>query len=924
MSVLLVSHDGARFLPRVLSDLAAQTVPPSAVVAVDTGSRDDSVRLLTAATPRVVTLPRSSTYAAAVRAGLAEIPPDPGAWVWLLHDDSAPAADALERLLAWVEDHPDSTVLGPKLREWPSLRRLLEVGVTVSGGGRRETGLERGEYDSGQHDEPRAALAVNTAGMLVRRDVLDSLGFDDALPVVGADLDFGWRANRAGHRVQVVPHAVVFHAEASVHGIRDGTRGRAGRRRRDREAALHLLLANAAAPWVPLVVLRQLLGGLSRALALLLVRAPRESLAELQALGAVLLRPGRLLAARRARRSSAVLPARSVRPLLPPPWLPLRHGLDELAGIGAAAAAAVRGPVEGPSAGRRLRGSPGAWVVLALLVLALVAGPVGWGRGTLFGGALLPAPDGAGAWWSAYLERTHDLATGSTRPAPAYLLPLAVLATLLLGSARLAVDLLVVGVAPLAAWGAYRFLLPLTRDRWSAAWGAATYAVLPVLVGAVAQGRLGTLAATVLLPWLAGSARGLLAPSLQRRRQAAWRTSLWLAAVAAFVPLAWLVALVLTLVAVGVLAVHGVGRGKDAGLDADRWVPLLLPVPVSAVLCLPWSALVWSGAPGDGVRSVLLGEAGLPAPGLAAAAAPLGVGPVWVLLLLAVSAAAALVPGRTRPQVLVAWLVSLVGLAGLRLLAGAEVDLRGGGAAPVWTGGLLVLTAGAWVGAVAAGLGGVRPRSRPGSGTQAAAALVCAGALVVPLAGALWWVALAADGPVRRGDPAAGVPAYVDDAAERDPAAGALVLTGTADAGYEVAIRRDHGLTVGEDEMLPVAGDLAVLTATATDLLTGARTLTSADLAALGVMFVLAPGPVDPDLAGRLDAAPQLAASSAGETDGRVWRVATATGAAAASTALPDPEDLPGARLRPLLLTVQALALVSVAVLAAPGRERHR
>ena len=41
-------------------------------------------------------------------------------------------------------------------------------------------------------------LAVNTAGMLVRRRVLDELGgFDDNLPIFGNDVDFGWRAAAA-------------------------------------------------------------------------------------------------------------------------------------------------------------------------------------------------------------------------------------------------------------------------------------------------------------------------------------------------------------------------------------------------------------------------------------------------------------------------------------------------------------------------------------------------------------------------------------------------------------------------------------------------------------------------------------------------------------------------------------------------------
>ena len=171
----------------------------------------------------MLSLPERTPFGAAVLAGLDALPatgPD-DEWLWLLHDDSRPAPDALEQLLAAAAANPSADVLGPKLREWPSLRRLLEVGITMSGTGRRETGLERGEYDQGQHDRIRDVLAVNTAGMLVRRSVFMALGgFDKRLPMFGNDLDFGWRAARAGHRTLVVPEAVLFHVEAAHRGVR--------------------------------------------------------------------------------------------------------------------------------------------------------------------------------------------------------------------------------------------------------------------------------------------------------------------------------------------------------------------------------------------------------------------------------------------------------------------------------------------------------------------------------------------------------------------------------------------------------------------------------------------------------------------------------------------------------------------------------
>ena len=46
VTAVVVAHDGARWLPRLLSALADSTRPPDHVVAVDTGSRDETAQLL--------------------------------------------------------------------------------------------------------------------------------------------------------------------------------------------------------------------------------------------------------------------------------------------------------------------------------------------------------------------------------------------------------------------------------------------------------------------------------------------------------------------------------------------------------------------------------------------------------------------------------------------------------------------------------------------------------------------------------------------------------------------------------------------------------------------------------------------------------------------------------------------------------------
>jgi len=259
VAVLLVSHDGARWLPAVIEGIRAQTAPLTQGVAVDTGSKDESADLLEQAFGDVQRVSGAVGYPGAVEIGLERLrttSPD-CEWVWLLHDDANPEPGALAAMLAVADEHPEVDILGPKLREWPSLRRLLEIGVTISGTGRRETGLERGEYDQGQHDEVRTVLAVNTAGMLVRRRVLEELGgFDEQLKVFGNDIDFGWRAAAAGHTTMVVPSAVVFHAEAAHRGIRRTPLTGRHTHYQERRAALYTLLVNSR-PWaLPLQAIR--------------------------------------------------------------------------------------------------------------------------------------------------------------------------------------------------------------------------------------------------------------------------------------------------------------------------------------------------------------------------------------------------------------------------------------------------------------------------------------------------------------------------------------------------------------------------------------------------------------------------------------------------------------------------------------------
>ena len=226
VGAVLVAHNGAAWLPKVLASFADMFHAPAAWRVVDVSSTDGSADLLrdSFGPDRITYAPSGTGFGEAVRLGVEALPRTD--WIWLLHDDAAVLPGTLAGLLDVATSADDIGAVGPKIREWPSLRRLLEVGLTVTNTGSRETGLETGEPDAGQHDRPRDVLAVNSAGMLVRRDVWDELdGFDPHIPLHFDDIDFGWRLARAGYRTRTAPGGVLFHAEASRRGTRRRTAG---------------------------------------------------------------------------------------------------------------------------------------------------------------------------------------------------------------------------------------------------------------------------------------------------------------------------------------------------------------------------------------------------------------------------------------------------------------------------------------------------------------------------------------------------------------------------------------------------------------------------------------------------------------------------------------------------------------------------
>ncbi|MFG2073993.1 glycosyltransferase family 2 protein [Nonomuraea maritima] len=558
VTAVVVAHDGARWLGETLRALLSQSRRPDRVSGVDNGSKDGSADLLaqTLGAGNVISLPRTTGFGEAVAEALADLPPaGREEWIWLIHDDCAPDRRALEALLAAAEDDPKAAVLGPKLRDWIDRRRLLEMGVTVGRTGRRDTGLEPGEFDQGQYGGTRDVLSVSTAGMLIRRDVWEKAGgLDPYLPLFRDDLDLCWRVRNAGHKVLSVTSAVAWHAEASARRRRPVAVSADHPRRLDRRNAIFVVLANLPLGAMLWALLRNVVSALVRTVLFVVSKQPANALDEVLAMGSILAHPGRLRQARRARRQGRKRGYVVIKHLMTSRWTTFRRFTDMVQGF-----LSGEGPLDPqgrhqhaatddenelvppPDTGavKRFVGRPGVVLMFALSLVALVAERSLLGGERLGGGALVPVAGGATDLWTFYTEGFHDVGLGSTAPAPPYVAVLAVLSTLAFGKPWVAVSVLLLGSVPLAGATAYlatRHLVPAVSAR---AWAAGTYALLPVATGAISAGRLGTAVVFVLIPVYAWLIAMLLSGEPRRARRSAWGLGLLLTVGTAFVPLVY-------------------------------------------------------------------------------------------------------------------------------------------------------------------------------------------------------------------------------------------------------------------------------------------------------------------------------------------------------------------------------------------------
>ena len=209
------------------------------VVVTDNDSGDGSVEIIRSAIEAngwdwctLIPLGSNGGYGAGNNAAIqpyldAEESPD---YVMLLNPDACIHRNAITTLLTFMENRPDVGIAGTRVEgadgkqaqsafRFPSAASELVEGFKL---GLLTTLLRDRQllYELG--DEIMEVDWVTGAAMMIRKEVMADIGlFDDEYFLYFEEVDFCFRANRAGWPVYYVPNSVVTHLQAQATGITD-------------------------------------------------------------------------------------------------------------------------------------------------------------------------------------------------------------------------------------------------------------------------------------------------------------------------------------------------------------------------------------------------------------------------------------------------------------------------------------------------------------------------------------------------------------------------------------------------------------------------------------------------------------------------------------------------------------------------------
>lgn len=224
VSIVIVNWNARDLLRGCIRSIKEQTHRTFEIIIVDNASADGSAQIVEAEFP-CVTLIANETNRGFAAANNQGIRISNGRYILLLNPDTIVLDGAIDRMVAWCDQHPDVGCAGCQVMEKPTVvqqtcfadpnpMNLLLVETVLYRVLPDLPFLSSPEYRGWGRNSEKEVDVVSGMFMLIPRAVLDGVGvLDEAFFVYGEEADLCRRIRAAGLRCVFAPIARILHLE---------------------------------------------------------------------------------------------------------------------------------------------------------------------------------------------------------------------------------------------------------------------------------------------------------------------------------------------------------------------------------------------------------------------------------------------------------------------------------------------------------------------------------------------------------------------------------------------------------------------------------------------------------------------------------------------------------------------------------------
>lgn len=217
ISVIIPTYHALRYLPACLSAVQAQLRPYDEIVLVDNRSRDRAGAWVRTYLPavRVIELPYNAGFAGGVNAGIAAAR---GELIWLINDDALAEPGCVDALWEALRDQPAAGWAAGVLTFSRHPQVVAGAGIRFQADGiatDRALGLPVAVLPP----QPQLVFGASGGLALLRRAMLDDIGFFADFFSYLEDADLAWRAQLRGWKCVLATNARARHVYSATAGM---------------------------------------------------------------------------------------------------------------------------------------------------------------------------------------------------------------------------------------------------------------------------------------------------------------------------------------------------------------------------------------------------------------------------------------------------------------------------------------------------------------------------------------------------------------------------------------------------------------------------------------------------------------------------------------------------------------------------------